>query len=55
MVAPLRGRAPDRRTIAGRVREISRPRDDAGTETEPDAFVATARPTAIAEAAPAAR
>jgi hypothetical protein len=48
-------RAPGRRGLAGRVREISRPRDDVGAEAEPDVFVATVRAAAIRGAAPGPR
>jgi len=41
-----------RRVFAERVREISRPRRDVGTEAEPLVFVATACPTATAVTKP---
>jgi hypothetical protein len=42
IVAPLRGRAADRRTFADRVREISHPSGDAGAEAEKITAEATA-------------
>ena len=45
-------RATGRGSITRRVREINRPRQDAGPRTEPDVFVATPRSTVIAAAAP---
>jgi hypothetical protein len=42
IVAPLHGRVADRRTFAGRVREISHPSGDAGAEAEKITAEATA-------------
>ena len=46
-------RASGRRSDDGRVREVSRPRGNAGAGAEPDVFVAFAGTTAIAAAVPA--
>ena len=54
IVAPVFAQASGASPHADRVREISHPSGDAGAKTEPGAFVATARATAIGGAALAA-